>query len=60
MIAFPEAYARYRFNERVALRADYEWDTRVFGLAANDPTVQDGYLRIRDHYPALNVEYTPA
>jgi len=45
VIAFPEAYARYRFNERVALRADYEWDTRVFGLSANNPTAQDGYLR---------------
>ncbi len=58
--AFPEAYARYRFSERLALRADYEWDTRVFGLAANNPTVRDGYLRIRDHFPALNVEFTPA
>jgi hypothetical protein len=58
--AFPEAYARYRFSEKVALRADYEWDTRVFELAGSNPTVPEGYLLIRDHFPALNVEYTPA
>jgi hypothetical protein len=57
--AFPEAYARYRFSEKVALRADYEWDTRVFELAAAN-TAAPRYLRIRDHFPALNVEYTPA
>jgi len=59
VVAFPEAYARYRFNERIALRADYEWDTRVFELAAAS-SAAPGYLRIRDHFPALNVEYTLA
>lgn len=60
VVAFPEAYARYRFCERFALRADYEWDTRVFELTADNPTVTDGFLRIRDHFPALSVEFTPA
>jgi len=57
--AFPEAYARYRFSERLSLRADYEWDTRVFELA-DAGSAAPGYLRIRDHFPALNVEFTPA
>ncbi len=59
-LGFPETVARYRIDDRLALKADFNWEIRFYQLADDNPNAPDGYLRTEDRVPGLYLEYTTA
>lgn len=58
-LGFPEAMLRYGFNERVALKMDFQWDIRFYHLAEDNNLTSKGYVKIENLIPDLQIEYEP-
>ncbi len=58
-LGFPETLIRYRFNERYAVKADFEWDIHLYRLADDNARAPGGFLRTEDRIPGLYFEYRP-
>ena len=58
-VGFPETMLRYGFNERVALKMDFEYDIRYYHLADDNNLTSGGYIKTEDLIPGLYIEYEP-
>lgn len=58
-VGFPETMVRYGFNERVALKMDFQWDIRFYRLAEDNNLAPEEYVKIEDLIPSLQLEYEP-
>lgn len=58
-LGFPETMLRYHFSERLAVKADFQWDIRIYRLSAENPTAPSGYIRAEDLKPGIHLEYLP-
>lgn len=56
-VGFPATRVRYGFNEKVALKINYEFDIRTYHLAQNNVLAPEGYVRIEDLKPSIHVEW---
>lgn len=53
-VGVPEAMVRYGFNERVALKIDFQFDTRFYQI---DGVSTERYIKIEDILTGFKVEY---
>ncbi len=58
-VGFPETMARYRFNERYAVKADFHWSIRIHELDRDNARAPAGFVRMVDRTPGLYLEYSP-
>ena len=59
-VGFLETMLRYWFSNNLALKADFQWDVRVYHLAADNPIVPRRYVRTEAMTPGFRFEYRPA
>ena len=53
---FPETMLRYGFNERTALKMDFQWDIRFYSLAGDNNLAPEGFIEIEDITYSLQLE----
>lgn len=58
-LGFPETMARYRFNEWLALRLDFQWEIQYYRLSEESDPASKGYLRTEAKKPGLHLCYSP-
>ena len=58
-LGFPETMARYRFNQRLALRLDFQWEIQYHRLSGENDLASKGYLRTKTKQPSLHLSYSP-
>jgi len=58
-LGFPETMVRYGFNERISLKLDFHWDILFYNLAEDNNVASEGYVKIEDLIPGLQIEYKP-
>jgi hypothetical protein len=59
-LGIPETLVRYHFNERLAVKADFQRDIRMYRLSDGNPTAPSGYLQTDVLTPGIHLEYLPA
>jgi len=58
-VGFPKTMIHYGFNERVALKMDFQTDIRFYQLAEDNDWASEGYVKTEDLKLSLQIEYKP-
>jgi hypothetical protein len=58
-VGFPETMLQYQVNDRLALKADFQWDIRLYRLADDNALAPGGYLKTVDLKPAGYLQLRP-
>ncbi|MCP4344065.1 MAG: hypothetical protein GY795_00890 [Desulfobacterales bacterium] len=58
-VGVPNSMVRYGFNEKTALKMEFQMDTRFYHFAEDNSLFAEGYLKTNDFIPGLYFEYEP-
>lgn len=58
-VGFPDTEVRYGLTEKTAIKCTFEWDIRVYRLSNDSDLAPEGYLRVEDIIPGVQITYEP-